>query len=103
MKSFEGRRRDLETGRGVGRKRKLRTDDGQEIEATVMTFQEGGEHWNEYLVADGTLVRIKLVATEVLRLDGQYDPEGNPLYLVRSTNVTHVSAPDDLRKGGGQL
>ena len=84
----------------MGRKRKIRTADGQEVEATVMTFQEGGEHWNEYLVDDGTLVRIKLIAKEVLRLDGQYDSEGNPIYLISSTNVTHVAAPDELRKGG---
>lgn len=84
----------------MGRKRKIRTSDGQEVEATVMTFQEGGEHWNEYIVGDGTLVRMKLVATEVLRLDGEYDLEGNPIYLINSTNVTHVSAPDELRKGG---
>lgn len=85
----------------MGRKRKIRTADGQEVDATVMTFQEGGEHWNEYLIDDGSLARIKLVAKEILRLDGQYDAEGNPIYLISSTNVVHISAPDELREGGG--
>jgi hypothetical protein len=81
------------------KKRKVTFND-QTVEATVLPFQTGGEHWNEYLVDDGTVIRIKLVATDVLRVDGQYDQQGNPLYLVSTTNVTTVSAPDDLRREG---
>lgn len=79
------------------RKRKLQGPNG-EIEATIMPFQAGGEHWNEYLVDDGTVVRIKLVVSEVLRLDGQYDEKGDPIYFIHSQNVTNVSAPEALRK-----
>ncbi len=43
---------------------------------------------------------MKSIVTEVARLDGEYDAEGNPAYVVNSTNVTHVSAPEDLKKGG---
>ncbi len=85
---------------GRGRKKKIQTPEG-EIEATVMGFQAGGEHWNEYLVDDGSLVRIKLVATEILRLDGHYDADGNPIYILNSTNVMTVEAPEDLRDKGG--
>lgn len=63
-----------------------------------MPFQTGGEHWNEYLVEDGSVLRVKLVATEIVRLDGQYDQEGNPIYMVNSTNVLAVSAPEDLMR-----
>ncbi len=66
-----------------------------------MTFQTGGEHWNEYIVEDGSLLRVKLVATEVIRLDDQYDQEGNPVYILNSTNVMVVAAPDDLRREQG--
>lgn len=79
-------------------KKKVRLPTGQEVEGTVMPFQVGGEHFNEYVVEDGTILRVKLVATEVLRIDGAYDVEGNPIYLVASTNVTAVSSPESLRK-----
>ena len=82
------------------RKRKLKLPTGQEVDATVLSFQAGGEHWNEYLVDDGTVIRVKLVATEVLRLDGQYDAQDNPVYLVQSTNVMAVSSPDKLKRKG---
>lgn len=66
-----------------------------------MPFQSGGEHWNEYLVEDGSVLRVKLVATEVIRLDGQYDQEGNPIYILNSTNVLAVSSPEDLKREEG--
>jgi hypothetical protein len=68
------------------------------VEGTVMPFQTGGEHWNEYLVDDGTVLRVKQVATEVIRVDGYYDQEGNPMYLLNSTNVMVASSPDDLKR-----
>lgn len=91
----------LETGSKVVRKKQVPTGDGNFIEGTVMPFQTGGEHWNEYLVEDGSLVRVKLVATEIVRLDGQYDQEGNPVYVLNSTNVLVVAAPDDLKRKEG--
>lgn len=63
-----------------------------------MSFQTGGEHWNEYLVDDGTVVRVKLVVTEIIRLDGEYNAQGEPLYTVESTNVSAISAPEELRQ-----
>lgn len=56
------------------------------------------EFWNEYLLDDGTRVRIKLVVTEVLKLPGEFDVHGNPVYVVNSTNVMHVNAPGEQRK-----
>jgi hypothetical protein len=82
----------------VERKRRIDIPGQGEMDVTEVGFQSGGEHWNEYLADDGTVIRVKLVATEVLRVDGVYDPEGNPAYFVRSTNVTSVSAPEELRR-----
>ncbi len=71
---------------------------GREVEATELSFQVGGENWNQYLIDDNTVIRMKTVVTEVVRIDGEYDPEGNPIYLVRSSNVVAVSAPEKLKK-----
>ncbi len=94
----------LETGRGVGRgrKKKVHLPGVGDVEAEVIPFRGDVEHWNEYLLDDGSVVRMKAVVTEIVRVEGQYDPEGNPAYMVFSTNVTHVSSPEDLKKGGGR-
>jgi|SRR5215211_8424318 len=89
----------LETGRGVGRGRRKKVRLGnQEFEGEVIPFRGDVEHWNEYLLDDQSVLRMKVVVMEVVRVDGHYDNEGNPLYVINSTNVSHVSAPDELRR-----
>ncbi|PIQ86262.1 MAG: hypothetical protein COV73_04800 [Candidatus Omnitrophica bacterium CG11_big_fil_rev_8_21_14_0_20_43_6] len=73
---------------------------GEEVEALPIDINQTNEYWNQYLLDDGTVIKMKLVATKVLRLDTKYDPEGNPLYIVQSTNITSVNAPDSLKKKG---
>ncbi|MGF1473776.1 MAG: hypothetical protein ACFB50_18800 [Rubrobacteraceae bacterium] len=82
----------------MARKKRVPLPDGRVIEGTVMNFQTGGEHWNEYLVDDGTVVRVKLVVTEIIRLDGEYNAQGEPIYTVESTNVSAISAPEELHQ-----
>ncbi len=78
------------------RKRKIRMGD-QEVEGAEVTFRSGAENWNEYFLDDGTVLKVKLVLTDITRLD-QWDTEGNPLYVLRSTNVVSTSPPDHLKK-----
>lgn len=74
---------------------------GREVDAVEIGFRSEGEHWNQYLADDGTVIRLKLVVTEVNRIEGEFDQMGNPVYAVASTNVVAVSAPEDKRRGGG--
>jgi hypothetical protein len=71
---------------------------GEEVEATPIEINQSGEQWNQYLLDDGTMIKMKLVATKVLRVDNRYDKEGNPVYFVQSTNIIAVTAPDNLRR-----
>lgn len=70
----------------------------REVEAIEMTFQTGGEHWNEYVLNDGSVVRLKPVVTEILRAEGEYDNEGNPVYVIKATTVVSVSASERARR-----
>lgn len=71
---------------------------GRQAEATLVQSTQSNEHWNTYLLEDGSLVRMKLIATEFLRIDGEYDAEGNPVYAIKSANVTTVDAAEDLKR-----
>lgn len=81
------------------RKRTVTLPDGRAVEGTVLTFRTSTEDWNEYLLEDGTVLKLKLVVTEILRLDDMFDPQGNPLYMAQSQNVMGVSAPTELMRG----
>lgn len=66
--------------------------------AQLVEIQQSNEHWNQYLLSDGTVIKMKLVATEVWRFEDQWDNEGNPVYVVKSSNVVTVNPPDQLRR-----
>jgi len=78
--------------------RRFRQSGGEEVEAEVVGFRAAGEYWNEYLLDDGTVFKIKLVVTEIARVTGQYDAKGDPVYLATHTQVTAVDAPESLRR-----
>jgi hypothetical protein len=79
-------------------KRITRMPDGREVEIQPVGYRTTAEQWNEYFLDDGSVVRVKLVATEIARVEGEYDDDGNPVYIVRSANVLAISAPQALRR-----
>lgn len=96
--SRKGRsQRQTEREHGLERKSELPGADGP-VPVTEVGFRSSGENWNEYLLDDGTVFRIKLVVTDIYRVDGAYDDQGNPQYVAKSTNVAAVSASDDMRR-----
>lgn len=78
---------------------KIKINFGSEIvEATPVDINQASEYFNQYILDDGTSLKLKLVATKVFRVDGRYDAEGNPIYFVQSTNVLSVNSPGPLKK-----
>ncbi len=71
---------------------------GRQVQATPIDVNQSGERWNEYFLEDGTVLKMKLVLKKVYKVDGEYDEEGNPVYVMQSTNVTTVSSPNDLKR-----
>jgi len=77
---------------------KFRLPNGQEADAEDIDIVQASEHWNQYLLEDGSTIKMKLVTTKIVRLVGQYDQLGNPVYFVNSTNVVSVECPPNLKK-----
>ena len=71
---------------------------GEEVDATSIEINQSSEYWNQYLLDDGSIVKMKLVVTKVLRIENKFDAEGNPMYLVQSTNVMSVGSPANLKR-----
>lgn len=77
---------------------KIKLNDGREVNAASVEINQASEYWNQYLLEDGSIVKVKLVATKILRLDNEFDSEGNPVYFLQSTNVLSVNAPAALKR-----
>jgi hypothetical protein len=71
-----------------------RLHDGSEV--PIVT---SNERWSEYELEDGSVIRAKVNAIGFVRIDGQYDQEGNPLYAMKSQIVQVIgTVPDRLRR-----
>jgi hypothetical protein len=79
-------------------KKTIQLPDGRNIEGEVVRPKKMEESWNVYELADGTTIRLKAVVSEIIRLDGEFTPDGDPVYLVKSSNVVTTEAPDELRR-----
>ena len=76
----------------------IRTDSPENtIEVEIL---EAKERWSEYRLADGTTLRLRPVMISVFRADGQYTPDGDPVYNMKSTLITDVRAPASAAKPG---
>jgi hypothetical protein len=55
------------------------------------------EPWSDYRLADGTTLKVRVVLVEVHRRDGEFAPDGEPLYEVKMTTIVNARAPDHLK------
>lgn len=80
------------------RKTKIKKADGSLVDATIIDVNSSQENWNQYLLSDGTVLKIKVFVTDVVRVDDEYDNEGTPVYVVKSANIVSVNSPENLKK-----
>ncbi len=72
---------------------------GQEFMAEEVEFEsEGPEKWNTYILHDGTTLKVKVVLADILRVEGQYAPNGDPIYNLNAQIVAATNAPDNLKR-----
>ena len=60
---------------------------GRQVEGKPVDFLTRKEDFNEYQLADGKILKIKMVVTRIIKLDEEKAPDGNPVYLIQSQNV----------------
>jgi len=71
---------------------------GIDVPVTEVPIVQEEERFIEYKLEDGTVLKVKNVATKVLRVDDQYLPDGLPVYLVLSNPVVNVVSSPITKK-----
>lgn len=72
---------------------------GKTVNGVEVPISESNEKWSEITLEDGTVLRVKQTVASVIRLDGQYDLEGNPMYFIKSAPaVAIVQVSEKLRR-----
>ena len=67
---------------------------GREIDATELKFDTVKEEWNEYKCEDGSVVRLKTVASKIFRTGERNPATGELIFMVRSSNILDVVAAE---------
>ena len=67
---------------------------GREVEAETMSCKILEEAWSVYKLEDGSVIKLKLVVSDVFKLPNSDPVTGLPQYLVRSSNIMSVERPD---------
>jgi hypothetical protein len=73
---------------------------GAMVDGFDVPVVESTERWTDVTLEDGSVLRIKASILGAVRVLGQFDPEGNPMYALKS-NVQMVIAesPAHLKRG----
>jgi len=71
---------------------------GLPIDVSDVPIVKADEHFNQYVLEDGSVLRVKSVATSMMRVDGQYLPDGSPIYIVVTSPAVSVES-SPLKKG----
>ena len=80
-------------------KKTVSDQSGNQVTGDLVDVEESIERFSDIKLKDGTQIRIKLVVVEVIRADERWDNEGNPIYVVSSTNVMTVNnVAESLKK-----
>jgi hypothetical protein len=83
----------------AGQKITVPLPSGTTATGTEVAVTESTERWSEFTLADGSVLRAKLTMASAVRIDGQFDPEGNPLYAAKGQPITAVvSVPQELKQ-----
>jgi len=82
--------------------RKVKTEfppgSGQMRDGVSVDVTSSKEPWAEYELEDGTTIRSKTVLLDCIRVEGEYDLEGNPSYVLKASGVMNVTPPEALKK-----
>jgi hypothetical protein len=72
---------------------------GRQTDVTEVEIVDRKETPSEYKLDDGSVIRFVAVPTAVYRVDGQYNADGQPVYLIlHGTVLTPTHVPDELMR-----
>ncbi len=71
----------------------------QRLPTEEVDFEEPREAWNLYRITglrEPVGLKTKVVVTSVLKAPGEFDQEGNPMYIINSTTLVVPAKPKEL-------
>lgn len=70
--------------------------DGEYQDAQPVEVIEASRPWGDFLLSDGTRLRVHIIVDGVCRLLNTYDRQGNPVYWVHVRTMSATQSPPHL-------
>jgi hypothetical protein len=71
---------------------------GEKREGTLITPVFFEEPWCRLMLEDGTIIRARHIVEEVIRVDGEYDSEGDQEFVIRWGTILYCYSPEHLKR-----
>ena len=73
--------------------------DGRVVDGFEVPVLESTERWTEVKLEDGSVLRVKPSVISAIRIPGQFDNDGNPMYALKANNQMVVAeVPEHLKR-----
>jgi len=66
--------------------------DGEELE-----FKPKKEEWNIYEAEDGSIIKVKVVVSKIIRTNEKHPLRNDPIYSVSSQTIVDARVPEKLK------
>lgn len=70
---------------------------GKQVTGQAVEFDAKAESWNQYVLEDGSILKLKIVLLDVVRLD-TYNEIGDPIYQFSAQQLVVAQVPPNLKK-----
>jgi hypothetical protein len=71
---------------------------GRQVPGEPVEFESSSEPFAQYKLADGTVAKVKVVLLEAVRVEGEYNNNGDPIYLFQFQQIIGVMVPPELKR-----
>jgi len=65
---------------------------GLDLEVSEVPILEMREDFNDYKLEDGTILKVKGAVSSIMRIEGQFLPDGSPVYFAFLAPVVKVES-----------
>jgi len=60
------------------------------VEAVTVDFTAEAEPWETFVLEDGSVVKMRVTPNSIMRLEGEFDAGGNPIYVINNSVAIRV-------------
>lgn len=75
---------------------------GRKVRAVVVPIDSIHEGQSQYQLADGSSLQLRTVVLQVFRVKGEYNADGDPVYVIKSNQMVASVVPDNLKQSSGE-